>query len=143
MRAPTANAPMEYFEPNFLEEALVVLDRFGDRAHVLAGGTLLGPRLRASVPAPAALVNLKRIRGLADIAFEDGTVRIGALATARILATHPLVLEHAPLVALAAATVGAPAIRTSATIGGNVLWGDSVADMACALLACDAGRAEH
>ena len=129
---------MEYFEPNFLEEALVVLDRFGDRAHVLAGGTLLGPRLRTDASAVEALVNVKRIRGLADIAFEDGTLRIGALATARVLAAHPLVREHAPLVALAAATVGAPAIRSSATIGGNVLWGDAVADMACALLACDA-----
>lgn len=129
---------MEYFEPNFLGEALVVLDRFGDRAKVLAGGTLLGPQLRAHPAAADALVNVKRIRDLSEIRFDDGLVRIGALATAREIARDPLVARHAPLVGLAAASLGAPQLRSSATIGGNVLSGHHAADVACALLASDA-----
>jgi aerobic carbon-monoxide dehydrogenase medium subunit len=129
---------MEYFEPNFLNEALVVLDRYGARAKVLAGGTLLGPQLREAPHAADALVNVKRISALSEIVFADGLLRIGALAPARTLAAHPLVKTHAPLVALAAASMGAPQLRSVATIGGNVLSAHHSADLATALLACDA-----
>jgi CO/xanthine dehydrogenase FAD-binding subunit len=129
---------MEYFEPNFLDEALVVLDRFGERAKVLAGGTLLGPKLRESPGSADALVNVKRIPALSEIDVADGELRIGALTTARTLAVHPLVVRHAPLVALAAATLGAAQLRSVATIGGNLLSGHYAADLSTALLASDA-----
>jgi len=129
---------MQYFEPNFIGEALVVLDRFGERAKVLAGGTLLGPHLRAHPESADALVNLKRIRDLSEIRLDDGALRIGALATARTIAHDALVIQHAPLLAIAAASLGAPQLRTVATIGGNVVSMHHAADMACALLAYDA-----
>ena len=129
---------MDYFEPNFINEALVVLDRYGERANVLAGGTLLGPRLREEAHAAGAIVNVKRIAPLSTIALDSDNLRIGSLATARTLATHPLVVSHAPLVAIAASAMGAPQLRSSATIGGNVLSGHDTADMAIALLAHDA-----
>lgn len=129
---------MDYFEPNFLNEALVVLDRFGARAKVLAGGTLLGPHLRECPDEADALVNVKRIPALNEIALVDTTLRIGALVTARALATNQIVHRHARLVALAAASLGAPQLRSVATIGGNVLSGHYSADLATALLACDA-----
>lgn len=129
---------MQYFEPNFIGEALVVLDRFGGRAKVLAGGTLLGPHLRAHPGDADALVNLKRIRDLSEIRLDGSTLHIGALATARTIARDPFIAQHAPLLALAAGSLGAPQLRTVATIGGNVLSTHHAADMACALLACDA-----
>ena len=129
---------MQYYEPNFIGEALVVLDRFGDRARVLAGGTLLGPHLRANPGTADALVNLKRIAELSEIRLDGDALRIGALATARSIARDPFVKSHAPLLAIAAASLGAPALRTVATIGGNVLSTHHAADLACALLACDA-----
>ena len=134
---------MDYFEPNFLNEALVVLDRYGERARVLAGGTLLGFALRAAPDSADALVNVKRIGALSEIGVSEGTLRIGALSTARTLAAHPLVARHAPLVARAAASVGAPQLRSVATIGGNVLSGHYSADLATALLACDARAVLH
>lgn len=129
---------MEYFEPNFLNEALVVLDRFGQRAKVLAGGTLLGPKLRDKPGSADAIVNIKRIVDLSKIEAVGETLRIGALVTARALAVHPLVRKHAPLVAEAAASLGAPQLRSVATIGGNVLSGHCSADLSTALLASDA-----
>lgn len=129
---------MQYYEPNFIGEALVVLDRFGERAKVLAGGTLLGPQLRANPGAADALVNLKRIPELSEIRIDGDTLLIGALATARSIARDPLVKRHAPLLGTAASSLGAPALRSVATIGGNVLSAHHAADMACALLACDA-----
>jgi carbon-monoxide dehydrogenase medium subunit len=128
---------MEYFEPNFLNEALVVLDRFGERAKVLAGGTLLGPHVRDNPTAADAIVNIKRIPALSEITAADGGLRIGALATARSL-TAPLVVERAPLVARAAASMGAPQLRSVATAGGNLLSAHYSADLSTALLACEA-----
>ena len=134
---------MEYYAPNFLDEALVVLERYGARASVLAGGTLLGPRLREDATGVDALVNIKRIRSLTDIEFDEGSLRIGALATAHVLAENALVRQHAPLVAAAAATLGAPQLRSAATLGGNILSAHNSADIATALLASDAVATVH
>ena len=129
---------MQYFEPNFLDEALVLLDRFAPDSFVLAGGTILAPRLRDG-GAGATLVNVKRVRELHEIeVLSPGVLRIGALVTARELCENALVLAHAPLLAAAAATLGAPQLRNVATIGGNLCSGISSADLSVALLACDA-----
>ena len=131
-------AAVQYFEPNFLDEALVLLDRFAPDAHVLAGGTILGPLLR-SASSDGVLVNVKRVRELHDIEVgSSGVLRIGALVTPRELCESELVLAHAPLLASAAATLGAMQLRNVATIGGNVCSGISSADLSVVLLACDA-----
>jgi len=129
---------MQYFEPNFLDEALVLLDRFAGGARVLAGATRLGPQLRDGADGVETLLNVKRVPELRDVHFDGVSLRIGALVTARELAEDALVRTHAPLVALAAATVGARQLRCVATIGGNICSGDPAADLSTALLACDA-----
>jgi CO/xanthine dehydrogenase FAD-binding subunit len=131
-------APMQYFEPNFLNEALVVLDRFGPRAKALAGGTRLGPALRDDRGDVIALVNLKRIASLAVMAVSDDRVTIGALVTAAELARSPAIAASAPLLAAAAASMGSRQLRALASIGGNVCSGDPASDLTVALLASDA-----
>ena len=135
-----AAVAVDYFAPNFLDEALVVLDRYGGSARVLAGGTLLGPSLRGSGDAlgARALVNVKRISSLHAVERVGDALRIGALVTADALARHPLATRHAPLLSAAAGTVGARQLRSVATIGGNVLSGHHTADLALAALASNA-----
>lgn len=115
-----------------------MLERFGPSAKILAGGTLLGPELRASATAAHALVNIKRITSLNAITIDGAALTIGALATAHQIALHPLVRRHAPVVANAAASLGARQLRTTATIGGNLCSGHHSADLATSLLASDA-----
>jgi carbon-monoxide dehydrogenase medium subunit len=129
---------MQYFEPNFLGEALVVLDRFGPRAKALAGGTRLVPSLREDSGDVIALVNLKRIASLAEISIGDGRARIGALVTAMELAQSPAIAMAVPLLAAAAASMGSRQIRRLASIGGNICSGDPASDLTVALLASDA-----
>jgi len=129
---------MQYFEPNFVNEALVVLERFGPRAKALAGGTRLGPSLRGDCGDVVALVNLKRIASLAAITSEHGRMRIGALVTAAELAHSPSIVAAAPLLSLAAASMGSRQLRALASIGGNICSGDAASDLTTALLACDA-----
>jgi carbon-monoxide dehydrogenase medium subunit len=129
---------MQYYEPNFIDEALVLLDRFGSGARLLAGGTRVGFAVRNHPDQITALINLKRIRELSEIEESDGMLRIGALATARAIAAHPSVLRHAPALAAAADSLGAPQLRSVATLGGNVFSGDPASDLCVALLAYDA-----
>jgi len=131
-------ADLQYFEPNYINEALVVLDRFGARAKALAGGTRLGPLLRADRGDIVALVNLKRIQALAETTIGDGRARIGALVTAAELARSAEIAAAAPLVHAAAASLGSPQVRALATIGGNVCSGDPASDLTVALLASGA-----
>jgi aerobic carbon-monoxide dehydrogenase medium subunit len=126
---------MEYYEPNFLDEALVLLDRFGSEARILAGGTRLAFRLRHEGHATGALINLKRIGELGGVELAAGALRVGALCTAAELRSHPLVRQHAPLLAAAAATMGAAQLQTVATLGGNVTSGDAASDLSVALVA--------
>jgi CO/xanthine dehydrogenase FAD-binding subunit len=130
--------PLEYFEPHFIEEALVVLDRFDGRARALAGGTRLVPELRARLGDTAALVNLKRIADLYAVTAENGALSIGALTTAARLSSDATVAKDAPLLALAATTLGSVQIRALATVGGNICSGDPASDLTTALLALDA-----
>lgn len=129
---------MQYFEPNFVNEALVVLERFGPRAKALAGGTRLGPSLREDAGDVIALVNLKRIASLSATSIENGRLRIGALVTAAELAHSQSVAAAAPLLSNAAASMGSRQLRTLASIGGNICSGDAASDLTTALLASDA-----
>jgi carbon-monoxide dehydrogenase medium subunit len=131
-------ASLQYFEPNYLDEALVVLDRFGPRAKALAGGTRLVPALRDDCGDVIALVNLKRIASLASISVADGRARIGALVTAADLAQSQAIAAAAPLLAAAAAGMGSRQVRRLASIGGNICSGDPASDLTVALLASDA-----
>ncbi|MDQ6779708.1 MAG: FAD binding domain-containing protein [Candidatus Eremiobacteraeota bacterium] len=129
---------MLYFEPNFVDEALVLLDRFGTGARLLAGGTRLGPALRGGSDETSALINLKRIDAMQGIEPAAAHLRIGALTTAAQLARDPHVRKHARVLADAAASLGARQLRSVATLGGNVCCGDPLSDLSAALLACDA-----
>jgi carbon-monoxide dehydrogenase medium subunit len=129
---------MQYYEPNFIDEALVLLERFGSRARILAGGTRLGPLVRQGNPDIHAIINLKRIEEMSTIVATGATLHIGALATAAQLRRHPAVREHAPLLADAAASMGARQLQTVATLGGNICSGDPASDLSVALLACNA-----
>ncbi|MBV8669349.1 MAG: FAD binding domain-containing protein [Candidatus Eremiobacteraeota bacterium] len=129
---------MQYYEPNFIDEALVLLDRFGTNAHVLAGGTRLRFALRRGVAADAALINLKRIADLGRIEDTASDLWIGPLVTAAALRRHVLVGKHAPLLATTAASLGAAQLQTVATIGGNIVSADPAADLVPALIAYSA-----
>ncbi|UCG79921.1 MAG: FAD binding domain-containing protein, partial [Desulfobacterales bacterium] len=65
-----------------VDEAVSWLRRYGQRAHVIAGGTdLLGKMKDEILPTyPEAIINLKTIPGLDFIKEEDGMLKIGALS---------------------------------------------------------------
>ena len=63
---------------------------------------------------------------------------IGALSTWTDLRHSPLVLRHLPVLAEAAATIGAIQIQNRGTIGGNIVNASPAGDSLPVLLAADA-----
>jgi len=128
----------EYVKPGSLNDVLNVLDELrGKKAHVLAGGTDLIPRLRDKSKQAEYVVDLAGA-GLNQVVFEKDQLRIGALVTFATLCRHPEVKKQTPAIAEAAVKVGATQTRNLATIGGNLCEGVPSNDSAPALLALDA-----
>lgn len=124
-----------YYSPETVEEAVALLAEEGRT--VIAGGTdlLVNPRYMVGV---REVVDIRRL-GLRYIRVENGWLRIGAGATMRMVAQHPVVQELANgILARGAAVCGSPNIRNMATLAGNVASALPSADTPPALLALNA-----
>lgn len=128
----------EYLEASTVQEAVSLLDRYGEEARAIAGGTDLVVQMRYRECTPKYLVNLKPIPGLDYIAEEGGGLRLGALATIRSIETSPLIRERFGILAQAAHLLGSVQVRNLATVGGNLCHAAPSAETAGPLLALGA-----
>lgn len=112
--------PFDYHAPNALDEALELLDRFGDGASLLAGGQTLVPLLNMRLARPGVVIDLNRIEALAGIRLEESELRIGAMTRHMAFEHDTLVREHLPLLAEGARHIAHLQIRTRGTIGGSL-----------------------
>jgi 4-hydroxybenzoyl-CoA reductase subunit beta len=111
-----------YLEPRSVAEAVRLRTDAGDDAAFVAGGTDLYPNMKRRQQTPRTVIALSRIRELEEIGgAPQGGVSIGAGVTLSRLARHPMIAEHYPAVARAAAVVSTPILRNMGTIGGNLL----------------------
>lgn len=106
--------------------------------HIVAGGTLLIADLNYGPNAATALITLDRL-GFDRITVKGGKVTLGAIVTmAKIARDRRLRFLH-PV----ANSIGGPAVRAMATVGGNLFAPAPYGDMAAALLALDAEITLH
>ncbi|HLB11656.1 MAG TPA: xanthine dehydrogenase family protein subunit M [Dehalococcoidia bacterium] len=131
-------ARFEYLEAATVKEAVSLLERYGDEARAIAGGTDLVVQIRYRECAPKYLVNLKTISGLDYIAEDGDGLRLGALATIRAIETSPLIKERYGILAQASHLLGSVQVRNLATIGGNLCHAAPSAETAAPLLALGA-----
>lgn len=105
-----------------VEEAVSALQRYGNKAAVIAGGTdLLGKMKDRILPNyPEALINIKTIPGLDFIKEEDGLLKIGALTRLHDIAVDPVIMERFTALARAAQRTASPNLRQMGTIAGNI-----------------------
>ncbi len=136
----TAVSTLEVLRPRTLDEALEMLHESiaTERAIPLAGGTDLFVYLNAGTQAGRRFLDLSRVRELTGIREGDDGLRVGALATFTEIRTHPLVRRRLPMLAAAAAVVGALQIQNRATLAGNIANASPAGDSLPVLLAHDA-----
>lgn len=129
----------DYHTPASLDEAIALLDRFGEDARILAGGTDLLTALKERWETPGHVVDLRCLPGLDEIQYDPASgMSIGTRVTVREVETSPLVRRHYPALAYAASTLASIQIRNLATVAGNICRASPSADMPPILLALDA-----
>ncbi len=128
---------VSYFAPTEVGEAVKVLAEHGKEAAILAGGTDLVAALNYYEIKPGALVYIGGL-GLDYIREEDGKLLIGAGTTGAQLIASELIAEKFPVLVDAAKTHGSPAVRSAATIGGNLGTGSPAGDLIPPLMVMDA-----
>lgn len=130
----------QYCAPDMLDEALTLVDRYGEDAKVLAGGQSLIPLLNMRLAGPAYLLDINHITELHYIEPEDGYLAVGATVRQRQIERSTLVLEKHPLIAEVVRHIGHMQIRNRGTVVGSIAHADPSAELP-ALLACLNGEA--
>jgi carbon-monoxide dehydrogenase medium subunit len=123
-------APFEYFAPLELQEALDLLERYGDEAKILAGGQSLMPLMNLRLARPGLIIDINRLSSLDTItATPEGGLAIGALTRQRALERSKIVREQNPILAAAMPLIGHFQIRNRGTIGGSLVHADPAAEL--------------
>ena len=131
-------ASFEYFAPDTLEEALSILERFGEDAKVLAGGQSLIPLLKLRFASPRVLVDINRIEGLDGMVEEDGGLRIGGRVRHKTCERSGLLRGRYQVLSDAAPQISDPLVRNLGTVGGSLAHADPQGDWASVMLATGA-----
>ncbi len=129
----------DYYAPESISEAVVLLSDLGENTFVMAGGTDLLIRKRHGMIFPDAVVALKKIKGLDRISVgpKKGLV-IGATALLADVAAHKGIQNKYPAISDAAKNTANVQIRNMGTVVGNLCNASPSADNAPALLALGA-----
>jgi carbon-monoxide dehydrogenase medium subunit len=131
-------AAFDYARPSSIPEAVSALAEAGEDAKVLAGGQSLIPVLRMRLAFPSTVVDLGRVPELRGVRDDGDAIVIGAMTTHHDVMHDPLVLEHAPLIAQATATVADRQVRHRGTFGGSLAHADPAGDLGAVALALGA-----
>jgi carbon-monoxide dehydrogenase medium subunit len=131
-------ASFEYHAPASLEEALSLLERYGDEGKVLAGGQSLIPLMKLRFASPRALVDLNRIQGLDSIQEDDGYLAIGALVRHKACEQSEALRGRYGVLGDAAPQISDPIVRNLGTVAGSLAHADPQGDWGSALLAAAA-----
>jgi len=114
----------DLLQPHSLAEASELLQKHGEEARPIAGGTTLVILLKQRAVYYPFLVDLRSIPGLDQIKQEPDGLRLGALATHRMVERSPFVRAAYPVVADAFSKIGNVRVRETASVGGNLAHAD-------------------
>jgi carbon-monoxide dehydrogenase medium subunit len=121
------------------QDALTALADLPGRVQVIAGGTDLLLELQQGLRPPVdALVDVSAVPEMGIIEVRGERLFVGAAVPLNTIVASPLVNAHASALIEAAALIGGPQVRNTATLGGNVAHALPAADGTIALMAMGA-----
>ena len=131
--------PFAYEAPGTIAEAVAVLDKHGDRARPIAGGTDVLVQARANRWDLDAIVDVKNIPELTQIShYPDGSVSIGAAVACYRIYADQKIRDNFPGIIDAVEMIGGIQIQSRASLGGNLCNSSPSADGICPLIAYSA-----
>jgi carbon-monoxide dehydrogenase medium subunit len=128
-------ANFDYETPSTLQEAIGLLEKYGDEAKILSGGHSLIPMMKLRFASPEYIIDINNIPGLDYITEEGGKVKLGALVREVDVEHSDLLKEHFPIFADVAKQIADPQVRNRATVAGNLAHGDAANDQPAVMLA--------
>ena len=131
-------AAFDYHPATTVDEAISLLQQYGDDAKVLAGGHSLIPSLKLRLSQPEHLIDIGKIAELSYIREENGVVAVGAMTTYTTVARSELLRQHFALLSDAASVLGDQQVRNRGTLGGSIAHSDPAGDMPAIILALKA-----
>jgi len=127
-----------YLQPTSLSEALDLLQQYAGQARIIAGGTDVLVELQRGVQPTSTLIDITALPDLKYVRYDNGIIHVGALATHNDIVASPACVQYALPLAQACWEVGAPQIRTRATVAGNLITASPANDTITPLMALDA-----
>jgi len=127
-----------YLRPKTLQRAALDLAEWGEKSHILAGGTDLLIAMRRGMIQPEVIVDITGLNELRGIRQQDGLITIGAMTTHGEIQHNAELAHMAPLLVKACREIGSVQIRNLATIGGNIINASPAGDTLPALFVLDA-----
>lgn len=129
----------DYHPASSVAEAIDLLGRYGDDAHLMAGGTSMMLLMEQGLVQPGHVVGIRGVAELGGItAGADGSLEIRAGNTHRQVERSPQVRAYCPTLTEAFSRIATIRIRNQATVGGNLAHADPAQDPPPILLALDA-----
>jgi aerobic carbon-monoxide dehydrogenase medium subunit len=128
-------ASFEYFAPTTLDEALGLLEEYGDEGKVLAGGQSLIPLMKLRFAAPRAIIDINGLSELDQIEEQGGSLHIGALVRHKTCERSELLRARYGTLGDAAPMISDPIVRNRGTVGGSLAHADPQGDWGSVMLA--------
>jgi carbon-monoxide dehydrogenase medium subunit len=128
----------DYHEPDTLAEALDLLAKHGEDAHLVAGATAFTLLWRQGLLRPGHVVGLRRIASLGGISTAGAGLTVGATVTHREVERSAEVARYCPALTRTFASVATVRVRNQATVGGNLAHADPAQDPPPMLIALGA-----
>jgi len=130
---------LQYAAPHSIEEAISLLQQFGSKARILAGGTDLIVQVGAGARDVDVIVDGKHIPELMELAFDsERGLTLGAAVPCYRIYEDPEIRRRYPGLVDAISIIGGTAIQGRASVGGNLCNSGPAADSIPMLIACRA-----
>ncbi len=124
-----------YVPATTIGEAVEVLNKEGDAARILSGGTDLLVQMREGRRKVGTVLDIKRIPEVNALTFDPRAgLRIGAAVPCYRIYDHPDVAAHYPGLVDAVSLIGGVQIQGRASLGGNLCNASPAADSTPALI---------
>lgn len=127
-----------YHRAGSVDEALQLIQQYGDEGKFIAGGHSLLPLMKLRLAEPKHLIDIGRISGLSGIKRANGTIAIGALTTHYMIESSEDLARAVQVMPEAAAHIGDVQVRNRGTVGGSVAHADPASDLPAVLVALGA-----
>ena len=127
-------AAFDYHVARSVDEAIALMQQYGDDAKFLAGGHSLLPTMKLRLAQPAHIIDLGRIQGLSYIREDADAVAVGAMTTYVTLQRSDVISRYFPMLPEGISEIGDQQVRNRGTIGGSIANNDPNADYPAACL---------